>query len=135
MSTAATLPADGEVMSEIPELPATNRRRRWHIQTLAWWTSIWQSPMATEFLESDVHGLVMLAELWDAFWKMPAKETRKRAALAQEIRMQGQRFGLSPIDRRRLQWEVERAETAGRHRQPPPRTKRVKDPRQLLRVV
>ena len=73
MSTAATLPADGEVMSEIPELPATNRRRRWHIQTLAWWTSIWQSPMATEFLESDVHGLVMLAELWDAFWKMPAK--------------------------------------------------------------
>jgi len=66
---------------------------------------------------------------------MPAKETRKRAALAQEIRMQGQRFGLSPIDRRRLQWEVERAETAGRHRQPPPRTKRVKDPRQLLRVV
>ncbi len=31
---------------------------------------------------------------------------------AQEIRLQAQRYGLSPMDRRRLQWEIERADEA-----------------------
>ena len=37
---------------------------------------------------------------------------RAAAALANEIRLQRQCFGLTPIDRRRLEWEIEKAEGA-----------------------
>ena len=56
--------------------------------------------------------------------------------LAGEIRLQGQLFGLTPIDRRRLQWEVARAEEAEeqRKRRKPP-TVPVADPRSIIRAV
>jgi hypothetical protein len=38
--------------------------------------------------------------------------------LAAEIRLQRQCFGLTPLDRRRLQWEIERAEAAERRDRP-----------------
>jgi hypothetical protein len=62
--------------------------------------------MAPEFDESDVHGLYLLAVLVNEFWNAPSKE------LAAEIRLQRQCFGLTPIDRRRLQWEIERTDHA-----------------------
>lgn len=98
---ARTLSAVHDVAA--PKLPAG---QSWHRQTKAWWKDIWASPMAPEFEASDVHGLFLLAVLVDAFWVEPSKE------LAAEIRLQRQCFGLSPIDRRRLQWEIERAEEA-----------------------
>jgi hypothetical protein len=55
-----------------------------------------------------------------------AESGRERAALSAEIRLQRQCFGLSPIDRRRLQWEIERTEEAqekGRKRRTPPKPK------------
>ena len=61
---------------------------------------MWHSPMAAEFLEADRHALVRLAVLIDAFWNEPSKE------LAAEIRLEQQAFGLTPIDRRRLQWAM-----------------------------
>jgi hypothetical protein len=66
--------------------------------------------MAPEYDPSDVHGLFALAMLVDDFWS--ADSATLRANLAGEIRLQAQRFGLSPIDRRRLQWEIERGEEA-----------------------
>ena len=45
----------------------------------------------------------MLADLMDLYWY-------GKRDLAGEIRLQGQCFGLTPIDRRRLQWEVQRVE-------------------------
>lgn len=100
-STAATLSVVHDLKA--PGLPSS---RDWHEMTRAWWTDIWASPMAPEFDDSDKHGLFMLAVLVDEFWSEPT------TALAAEIRLQGQRFGLSPIDRRRLQWEIERTEDA-----------------------
>jgi hypothetical protein len=88
---------------EIPALPA---EREWHPLTESWWDDIWSSPMAPEFDQSDVHGLFVLAMLVDAFWVEPS------TALAGEIRLQRQCFGLTPIDRRRLQWEIDRGEQA-----------------------
>lgn len=88
--------------------------------------------MAHEFLDADVHGLFMLADLIDQYWRDPSKD------LAGEIRLQRQSFGLTPLDRRRLQWEVERVEQAGRKRQqlpPPPAPEAGDDPRKLLRLV
>ncbi len=62
--------------------------------------------MAPEFDGSDIHGLYLLATLVNAFWIEPSQ------ALAAEIRLQRQCYGLTPIDRRRLQWEIERGEQA-----------------------
>jgi hypothetical protein len=63
--------------------------------------------MAPEYDESDKHGLMVMAMVVDDFWTAETPHQRQEAS--QEIRLQGVRFGLSPIDRRRLQWEIERA--------------------------
>jgi len=86
--------------------PALPGGRSWRAETLAWWADVWGSPMAGEFVPSDVHGLNLLAVLVDEFWSSPS------AGLAAEIRLQRQCFGLTPIDRRRLQWEIDRGESA-----------------------
>ncbi len=129
VTTAATL-----TTSPVPRVaPALPDGREWHPQTLAWWADVWRSPMASEFEQSDVHGLLILAVLVDEFWRKP------HWTAAAEIRLQGQRFGLSPIDRRRLQWEIERTDEAqerGERRRAgtkPPAP--GDDPRASLRIV
>ena len=87
--------------------------------------------MANEFLPTDIDGLARLALLVDDYYKRPHKD------LMSEIRLQEARFGLSPVDRSRLQWEVQKGEEAERKRKPPqnqhPRSN--KDPRGVLGVV
>lgn len=103
----------------------------WHPLVLERWAAVWSSPMANEYLDADIHGLYVLADLWDLYWKGDKD-------LAAEIRLQEQRFGLSSLDRRRLQWEVERAEQAQRRRPPSaaaPRKLPTKDPRAFLKAV
>ena len=78
----------------------------WHPMTLKWWADVWASPMAPEYDESDRHGLYLLAVLVTAFWLEPSQQ------LAAEIRLQRACFGLTPIDRRKLQWEIDRGEEA-----------------------
>lgn len=82
------------------------RIRPWHPQTLEFWRDAFRSEMESEYVQVDVHGLFILAELVDQFWHHP---TPTRAA---EIRLQRQCYGLTPLDRRRLQWELETAEAA-----------------------
>lgn len=119
---------------EVPELPE-DADVAWHSLTRSWWADIWASPMAPEFDSSDVHGLFVLAMLVNAFWVEPSQ------ALAAEIRLQRQCFGLTPIDRRRLQWEIDRGEqaeqaTVTRRNQAAPKPagkrKAEADPRTLL---
>lgn len=129
LPTTAT--AKGEKV--FPPLPARGRRK-WNPMTTAWWDDVWRSPMADEFLRPDIHGLYILAELVDAFWRSPSVK------LAGEIRQHRTAFGLTPIDRRRLQWEVERVNektSAKRGRQPPKRKRMdsLTDPRNALRAV
>lgn len=125
-STAAQLV--GEDPIALSDLPARGRRK-WHQFTLSWWEDVRQSPMAAEYLQADLHGLYVLADLVDQYWKAPS------VRLAAEIRSQRQCFGLTPIDRRRLQWEVQRVEAAERKPRAPTRRKSTGDPRELLRVV
>jgi len=127
------LPECGVEDRIIPTLPARGRRK-WHALTLSWWEDVWASPMATEFLRADLHGLYILADLVDQYWRKPV------AKLAAEIRQQRQCFGLTPIDRRRLQWEVEKVEEAEakrKKRQPlsTPAVNEGGDPRNILRAV
>jgi hypothetical protein len=95
---------------EAPKLPVfkdpEGKTIRWSPRTRAWWRAIWASPMAPEFLPSDTFALEMLARLEDEFDK--AETPLLRLKLAGEIRLQRQSFGLTPMDRRRLQWEVSR---------------------------
>lgn len=135
---ASQLAADARA-AEVPDLPQIGRRT-WHVMTVAWWRDVWTDPMSAEFARSDKHGLFMLAELVDAFWKLSATNP-KRPKLATEIRMQGQRFGLSPLDRRRLQWEIDKGEEAQERtttraaRRTRTRSTTMDDPRALLKAV
>ncbi len=96
---------------EVPTLPD---ERDWHPQTKCWWIDTWRSPMSSEFLEADAHGLFRLAVLIDDYWK--AGSSTERRNLSAEIRLQGQGYGLSPLDRRRLQWTVEQVEAKKKKR-------------------
>lgn len=135
-TTHAVLKADAAIVA--PELPGED----WHPMTVQWWRDVWASPMAPEFDDSDRHGLYVLAALVNDFWLAPSAKDRKD--LAAELRQQGARFGLSPIDRRRLQWEVEKVEQAqhegSRRKQAVPTSSRRRkqaggDPRDVLRSV
>ena len=103
--------------------------QKWDSRTRSWWREVWSSPMAKEFLHADTDGLFMLAALVDQFWKAP------NPALAAEIRLQRQCYGLTPIDRRRLQWEIVRVEEAERKRAPRPAAQTGDDPRAALRAI
>ncbi len=135
-STAATIKPDPTLTA--PELPDDFA---WHSQTVAWWNDVWASPMAPEFDDSDKHGLIALAVLVNHFCTVP--KPFSRMSIAAEIRQQSQRFGLSPIDRRRLQWEIERTEEAqekgAKRRAAAPRAasspRGASDPRTALHVV
>lgn len=112
-----------------PRLPGRQDDKQWHPLTRAWWRDLWHSPMADEFLRSDHHALFRLALLIDSFWLEPTKD------LASEIRLEQQAFGLTPLDRRRLEWTVERLDAEKppkRAMQRPPAD--AADPRALLAV-
>lgn len=125
-ATIEALPAD----SEIPTIPNPDGRE-WHALTLQAWEHAWRSPMASQWLETDRDALGRLALLWDQFYNRPG------AGVMAEIRLQEQRYGLSPLDRSRLQWEVNRGDEAERERQrrTHPPTMSVGDPRKLLKAV
>ncbi len=138
-STRSLLPAeDATAEVEIPALPPIRGRQKWHVMVLQWWEAVWRSPMAGEYLMADREALFLLARLHQDFWT--AKDGRSRQGFAAEIRQQGVRFGLSPIDRRRLQWEVEKGEQAADQTETRKRRKEVakaerSDPRDVLKVV
>lgn len=103
VTQAALVNRDGP-LAKVPTLP--KRADGWHAMTKKWWKDIWQSPMREEFLRADIHALFRLAVLVDLFWSEP------NLAVAAEIRLQQQAFGLTPLDRRRLQWQVVQVEEA-----------------------
>lgn len=103
-STGAVLNADHAIVA--PELPEGD----WHRLTLEWWRDLWASPMAPEYVDVDRHELYKLAMLVDDFWTTTSMKTRQE--LSAEIRQQRKDFGLTPMGRRSLQWEIERTEEA-----------------------
>jgi hypothetical protein len=104
-------------------------------QVQAAWQELWSSAMSVEWDRSDVSGLLLYADLLQTYWSLAPEKAMSKSALAAEIRLQRAEFGLTPLARRRLQWEVERGEEAvaktEARRQTP--KKRPGDPR--LRAV
>lgn len=117
-ASAAVLehPEEGEEV-DVPDLPKRVIREivdghlvvldiDWCQETLDWWDDVWASPMAGEYLDADMHGLIRLAVLVDNYWLCPSAKTHAEVRLAQKD------FGLTPYDRRRLEWSIEDAEKA-----------------------
>jgi hypothetical protein len=133
VSTAATLrEIEPSERKRTPSLPKRSDGQAWHPVSRLWWRSVWQSPMAAEYLDADVKGrLYRLAILVDRFWWRPS------IALDAQICRNEAALGLSPIDRRRLQWEVEKIEDIQRNRRPVQTSQPVgaDDPRANLWVV
>lgn len=99
-ATAAAMDPELNKDRVVPPLPSRPRGKKWHPMTVAMWEDIWRSPMAAEYLQADLHGLYILVELVDAFHRTPS------IALAAEIRQHRIPYGITPIDRRRLDWVV-----------------------------
>lgn len=108
-SSTATVRLPAEGPSKVPSLPG---ERKLLASTREWWRTVWRSPMATIYLPADVPALVRLARLIDLECRGDGDGVTR-----QEIRQLEDRFGLSPLARRRLQWEVDQAAGAGT---PPP---------------
>ena len=116
---------------EIPVIPNPDARV-WHPLTVTAWKHAWSSPMASQWIETDMDALGRLAVMWDEFY------TRPDAKVLAEIRLQESRFGLSPLDRSRLQWEVAKgseAEERQQRRRELPRRTGTADPRAILMAV
>lgn len=118
-STRATLSEPTEDEIDIPPLPTRYKlvkgkgdegehyvESSWHPLTAEWWVDLWESPMSSEFHSSDRHGLFRLAALIDNFWQRPNSDTHSEVRLAQKD------YGLTPMDRRRLEWTIESAKEA-----------------------
>lgn len=105
-STAATLPSN-VAPGPIQPLPDI---REWSPLTVAWWRDLWHSPMSVEYHDSDRHQVLVLAILMDDFFT--AESRTMRTAISAEIRQHRTAFGMTPYDRRRLEWQIESAEDA-----------------------
>lgn len=105
-TTRATLTRNH--MVETPELP--ERDAGWHSMTRQWWADVWASPMSPEWDESDVHNVYLLALIYDDTWTAETAGERQKAAA--EYRQQRKDLGLTPLDRRRLEWQIEQADEA-----------------------
>lgn len=97
--------ADDDPTPRLPDRPAG-----WTDMTRDWWADVWASPMSDEWHESDVHNVYVCAMLYDDMWTGETATARQKAAA--EFRQQRASLGLTPYDRRRLEWTIEGAEEA-----------------------
>lgn len=96
-------PHQVEVQYEMPNGHRETRlvEKPWHPLVIAWWNAIWPSPMAAEWHPSDIFGLYAVAFLYDKFFRSPNEKTHGALRLAMSP------YGLTPIDRRKLEWTIE----------------------------
>lgn len=93
------LPADQPLQA--PPLPVAKASKAMR----EWWRMAWASPMAHAWLEADVPGLARLASLLE----LTRGTEQAPLTVLSEVRALEDRYGLSPMARRRLQWEIEQA--------------------------
>lgn len=113
-ATRAVLAAE-RTRQRAPRLPRRGEGE-WHALTRTWWRLVWHSPQAAEFVEADTPELLVLANLYDAFWCTGSLD------VAKEIRLLSREFGLTPMSRRSLQWTIAKADEATERR----RTRRAR---------
>lgn len=131
-STASKLTPSSKPVPTIPD-------GLWHAEAVRWWNDVWSSPMSPEWDDSDIHNVIICAMLYNDIWTAETAKERKDAA--GEFRLQRKDLGLTPYDRRRLEWSIESAEESkDRGRQRRARSTQsvadpAADPRSVLRAV
>lgn len=106
-SSRAVLQRDPNAKS--PRIPPHPSGKPFHPQALQYWHQLWHSPMAQEYdPATDSHGIWMLVVSYDDYLTAPTPIARQKAAV--EVRLQGVRYGITPWDRRRLEWQIEKTE-------------------------
>lgn len=83
----------------------------WSEPVRQWWEDIWTSPMSNEFHESDVHGLYQAA-MYLHESRNPMLKPAERLGFGRAYEAAVKNFGLTPMSRRTLQWEIARADEA-----------------------
>ncbi len=93
-----------DVPEDVPPFPG----RKPSVAALAFWVAIWTSPIAGMLIEPDHFGVARLCRLH-------SKAEQGKAGVGElgELRQLEQLYGISPMARRKLQWEVERASGPG----------------------
>lgn len=131
---ATTLSGGGRTV-RFPRLPKLLNKDQepvtWHPWVVRWWRAIWRSPVESEIEDVDLDGLYQLALVKHHFYNGAIE-------LAAEIRLERRDYGLTPLDRSRLHWEVERGEQAEtRTKQRHVRSAQAgdEDPRKALQVL
>lgn len=94
-----------------PKVPTLPEYCDWHQAVREFWVSAWSSPLPQEWDESDRHTVLMAARAMQTAWTEDTSPTARSAAMA-ECRLLLRECGLTPMSRRSLQIEIERAEEA-----------------------
>lgn len=101
----AVLPAESKPILRRPQLPKLEDVN-WLDITQAWWVDVWESPIRSQLIRSDLGSLFRLAVLVNRFFESGSLK------IAGEIRLLEREFGLTPMARRRLEWQVAQTEDA-----------------------
>lgn len=96
---------------ENPDIPDLPDYVEWHDAVKDFWNSVWSSPMPQEWDESDRHNVLMASMALQTVWTGESSPTARSAAMA-ECRLILRECGLTPMSRRTLQIEIERADEA-----------------------
>lgn len=82
-----------------------NYTPEWAPAVVDWWNDIWSSPMAKEFVDSDIHGLYLacyyLHESINPFYRLT-----DRLSAAKMFEQTVKNYGLTPSARETLRWQV-----------------------------
>lgn len=105
-ATRATLSKPNGEDTEKPTLPSSIE---WYPEVVAWWDDLWASEPRKEWIDVDTHLLSVAARLYQMMLDPDTKPLAAKA-LAGEYRQILVQFGLTPMARRTLQWEVLRVE-------------------------
>lgn len=98
---------------ENARIPDPPKHQDWHPLALDWWCSAWTSPMRQEWTESDEHGIIRMLALQHAYWThFDSGEYRGLSSLENSFNASARMYGLSPMARRSLQWQIEQGEAA-----------------------
>ncbi|UIW13485.1 minor tail protein [Arthrobacter phage Lizalica] len=79
-----------------------------HPAAVQWWENIRSSPQAQLFEDTDWDILAGAARGWDEYWK----GAKVSATLLSELRLIGERYGATFVDRQRAKIHIERGEAA-----------------------
>lgn len=83
----------------------------WNPAVVEWWESIWTSPMASEFVDADIHGLYMgcvfLHESLNPFYKLG-----DRTSAFGKFEGVQKAYGLTPSARESLRWTISQGAAA-----------------------